>query len=184
MKESLKCHTTWAVYYHPSRKSWYPPLEKIVYFYDIPQISPLPVVSMKDEHQQEMWEYARTYGRAVRQRTNRQENTMAKHRALHDYAYQRELADSSTYVRQDQSTSEENASATVERTSMEQEDLLVDEIEYDESTDEEGSASEKSDDENDSGNVMSNEIDKSATFLLGKITRYERAVRFSSRLLF
>ena len=47
-----------------------------------------------------------------------------------------------------------------------------DEIEYDESTDEEGSAFEKSDDENDSENVMSNKIDKSATFLLGKITRY------------
>ena len=64
---------------------------------------------------------------------------MAKHEALPDYVYQRELADSSTYVRQDQSTSEEKASATVERTSMEQEED-DDEIEYDESTDEEGRA--------------------------------------------
>ena len=130
MKESLKCLTSWAAYYRTSRKSWYPLLEKTVYFYDIPQISPLPVVSMKDEHPQEMW-YARTYGRAVRQRTNRQETTMAKHGALPDYVYQRELTDSSTYVRQDQSTSEEKASATVERTSMEQEED-GDEIEYDE----------------------------------------------------
>ena len=98
--------------------------------------------------------------------------------------YQRELADSSTYVGQDQSTSEKKASATVECTSMEQEED-DDEIEYeyyDESTDEEGSASENSDDENGSGNVMSNEIDKSATFHLGRTTRYRRAVRFNSPL--
>ena len=107
---------------------------------------------------------------------------MAKHRALPDYVYQRELADSSTYVRQDQSTSEEKASTTVECTSMEQEED-AEETEYGESTDEEGSASEKSD-ENDSGNVMTNETDKSATFLLGRITQYGRAVRFNSCLLF
>ena len=119
MKESLKCLTSWVAYYHTSRKSWYSPPEKTVY--DIPQISPLPVVSMKDEHQQEVCDYGRIYGRAVRQRTNRQETTMAKHRELPDYVYQRELADSSTYLRQDQSTSEKKALATVERTSIEQE---------------------------------------------------------------
>ena len=78
---------------------------------------------------------------------------MAKHRALPGYVYQRELADSSTYVRQYQSTSEEKASATVERASIEQEED-DDETEHDESTDEEGSASEKSDDEMTLGIVM------------------------------
>ena len=97
-------------------------------------------------------------------------------RALLDYVYQRELADSSTYVRQDQSTSEKKVSATVGRTSMEQEED-DEEIEY-------NKASEKSNDENDSENVMSNQIDKSATFLLRRTARYGRAVRFNSRLLF
>ena len=54
----------------------------------------------------------------------------------------------------------------------------------DKSTDEEGSASERSDDENDSGNVMSNDIEKNVTFLLGRTIRYGRAVRLNFRLLF
>ena len=104
-------------------------------------------------------------------------NYHGKARALLDYVYQRELADSSTYVRQDQSTSEKKASATVGRTSMEQEED-DEEIEYNEA-----SASEKSNDENDSENIMSNQIDKSATFLLGRTARYGRAVRFNSRMV-
>ena len=119
----------------------------------------------------------------MRQRTDRKLPWRSKGR--YRIVYQRELADSSTYyVRQDQSTSEEKASATAERISMEQEEG-DDETEYDESTDEEGAASEKSDDETDCGERhMSNEIDKSATFLLGRTNRYGRAVRFNSHLLF
>ena len=100
---------------------------------------------------------------------------MAKQGTLPNYVYQRELADSSTYyVRQDQSTSEEKASATIECTSMEQEE--DDEIEYDESTDEEGRPLK---------NLMTkltlgNQIDKSATFLQGRTTGSGSAVRLNS----
>ena len=40
-----------------------------------------------------------------RGQTNKQETTMVKHGALPAYVYQRQLTDSSTYIRQDQYTS-------------------------------------------------------------------------------
>ena len=57
-----------------------------------------------------------------------------------------------------------------------------DEIEYEESTDEE-STSDQSDDEIDL-DITTNQIDQSTTFLFGRTSRYGRAVRFNSWLIF
>ena len=115
---------------------------------------------------------------------SRQETTMVKHRALPDYVYQRELADSSMYVGQDQSTSEEKSSATVDskekmmtKLSMTKALMRRDRPLKNLMTKMTLSCQMRL-------TRVSNEIDKSATFLLGRIARYGRAVRFNSRLLF
>jgi hypothetical protein len=89
MKESVKRVTHWAAYYHTSRKSWYPKPEETVPFSKVPLIKPLPVVDMSKPNCDIMWDWASAYGAAVRQRTVRQETTMAKHSTLPEYIYQR-----------------------------------------------------------------------------------------------
>ena len=89
MKESVKRVTHWAAYYHTSRKSWYPKPEETVPFSKVPLIKPLPVVDMSKPNCNIMRDWASAYGAAVRQRTVRQETTMAKHSTLPEYIYQR-----------------------------------------------------------------------------------------------
>ena len=146
-----------------------------------------------------MRKYARAYGKAVRQRTNRQETTMAKHGALPDYVYQRELTSNERYARKnplstDDSSPNVNEVASVKHPSLNASRSIFtsplsfpleeddDKKEYEENTDEE-STSDQSDDEIDL-DITTNQIDQSTTFLLGRTSRYGRAVRFNSRLLF
>lgn len=101
MKENLKRLVDWGTYYCTSEKSWYPPpASKVLSLSNIPKIEPLPVVHMPKENQDKMWEYSKTFGRGVRQRTNRQETTMAKHGALPDFVWQVSLTNVKLYIRQ------------------------------------------------------------------------------------
>ena len=58
-------------------------------------MSPLPVVTMSNANIQNLRDWAQTYGDAVRQRTNRQQTSIAKHGALPDYMCQRILTPAS-----------------------------------------------------------------------------------------
>ena len=58
-------------------------------------MSVLPIVTMSDANIQKVRDWAQTYGAVVRQGTNRQQTTMAKHRALPYYMYQRILTPAS-----------------------------------------------------------------------------------------
>ena len=94
MKESVKRVTHWAAYYHTSRKSWYPKPEETIPFSQVPLIKPLPIVQMSKADCDIMRDWASAYGAAVRQRTVRQETTMAKHGTLPEFMYQRHCINS------------------------------------------------------------------------------------------
>ena len=89
MKEAVKRVTSWAAYYHTSRRSWYPKPEGSLQLSQVPIMKPLPSVSMSSADCNALRDWASSYGAAVRQRTVRQETTMAKHGTLPEFMYQR-----------------------------------------------------------------------------------------------
>lgn len=110
-----------------------------------------------------MRNYALTYGAAVRQRTNRQETTMARHGTMPEMIYQRQLQISEDRV--DLALSEGSESSEVneneeEVQTGESDPENVGEVpEYDSSTNE--------DEEPEDGYSSISELDRRSTFLLG-----------------
>ena len=94
MKESIKRTTEWAAYYHTSRRSWYPKPEETIPFSRVLTIKPLPVAEMSQAECDVLRNWASSYGAEVRQRTVRQETTMAKHGTLPEFIYQRQCVTS------------------------------------------------------------------------------------------
>ena len=80
-KESTKRLSSSKVYYYTGEKSsWYPDPEHKIHLAALPSIPRLPVAKLSEKAAEEMRNYTTTYGAAVRQTTNRQETTMARHR--------------------------------------------------------------------------------------------------------
>ena len=107
-------------------------------------------------------DWASAHVAAVRQRTVRQETTMAKHGTLPEFMYQRNRINSDQPV---DLVSDEECKEQEE--DWEQEDQI---IEYDE----EETCLEA---------ITEVEISSSATFLVGATSRFGRSVRVSNRLL-
>ena len=83
MKKAVKRVTTWAAYYHTIRRSWYPKPERGLLLSQVPVMKPLPIVNMSHPADcNALRNWASSYGAAVRQRTVRQETTMARHGTL------------------------------------------------------------------------------------------------------
>ena len=70
---------------------WYPKPDTTVSLHNVPLMMPLSVVSLTANDCDLLRNWASGYGAAVRQRTVRQETTMAKHGTLPEYLYQRHL---------------------------------------------------------------------------------------------
>ena len=170
MKESVKRVTHWAAYYHTSRKLWHPKPEESISFSKVPSIKPLPVVDMSKAHCDVMRDWASSYGAAVRQRTVRQETTMAKHGTLPEYMYQRHCI-----------SAEQAINVSFEETEEEEARINEsgDDTEYDQSSDEDDAGAS-----NENGDYLQEEIGSSTTFLLGAKSRFGRAIRFNNRLFF
>lgn len=186
MKEAVKRMTHWAAYYHTSKKSWYPKPEETLHFSQLPTITPLPAVEMSKTNCDILRDWASTYGAAVRQRTVRQETTMAKHGTLPEYMYQRHCIVSENPVHVfpeepdqvvDPSGQDSDTDCSVKP--VEDEDEFED-AEFDESSDEE-EGSEQEDGDSEIG--IHGEIGSSTTFLIGVRSRFGRAIRFNNRLL-
>ena len=108
-----------------------------------------------------MKEWAHTFGAAVRQRTVRQETTMARAGTLPDFLYARDIVPGETVdLTGDVSNSDNGAD------------------EYDSCS----SAEEEEIDDDESQSVAT--LNREANFLLGRVSAYGRAVRFNSRLMF
>ena len=90
MKETVKRVTNWAAYYHTSRRSWYPTPERALLLSQVPVMNPLPIVNKCQVDCDSLRDWAASYGAAVRQRTVRQETTMARHGTLPEFMYQRQ----------------------------------------------------------------------------------------------
>ena len=122
------------------------------------------------------------YGAAVRQRTVRQETTMAKHGTLPEYLYKRHLevgdkVNLNFGADEDEGPHEYlNERQVSEIASVSSEGQK----EFDESSDEEVEVS--ADDNNSQG--QQDELGASTNFLFGARSRYGRAVRCNNRLLF
>ena len=170
MKETVKRVTNWAAYYHTSRRSWYPTPERALLLSQVPVMNPLPIVNMCQADCDSLRDWAASYGAAVRQRTVRQETTMARHGTLPEFMYQRqcEIFENPVSIAFDVQSDDTSDDAAVNQLEEEEGDI------FDESSDEEV--------EEDS-TLLQGEIGSSATFLIGARTRYGRAVRFNNRLL-
>ena len=184
MKEAVKRVTLWAAYYHTSRKSWYPKPEETLKYSELPTITPLPVVEMSRANCDVLRDWASAYGAAVRQRTVRQETTMAKHGTLPEFMYQRHCVVSepvNIFLRelgQATEANRNNSKSDNDEIPVEEDEFLD---EFDESSDEE-ERPEGTDNANNLINLQG-EIGSSATFLIGATSRFGRAIRFNNRLL-
>ena len=160
VKESVKKTTKWAAFYFTNQRSWYPVPNRAAPLFEIPlapQLSPA-VISSQDA--QLMKEWAHTFGAAVRQRTVRQETTMARAGTLPSFLYQREIIPGESVD-------------------------LTGEVHRSEDGDgyETCSSAEEEIDEVDDSQAVST-LDREANFLLGRVSTFRRAVRFNSRLMF
>ena len=78
-------------YYTGEKNSWYPDPEHEIHLATLPSIPRLPAAKLSEKAVEEMRNYTSTYGAAVRQTTNRQETTMARHRTMPEMFSQRKL---------------------------------------------------------------------------------------------
>lgn len=180
VKETTKRLSSSSFYYFTSEKnSWYPEPEHDIPLSALPSISPLPDVKLSQKEIGQMRDYALTYGAAVRQRTNRQETTMARHGTMPELIYQRQLEISTDKV--DVST------GIGRRSSMPTTDVETcnDEIENtaDSDTDEIPEYDSSSDEEQIEENAAVLELVRSSTFLVGVSTRFGRQVRINNRFI-
>ena len=87
LKENLKRLCKWSAFYYTGSKKWYPLPESAISFDKLPIMHPLPPGKMTVDEQDDMRTWAKEFGRGVRQRTNRQETTMAKSGTLPNYVW-------------------------------------------------------------------------------------------------
>ena len=127
--------------------------------FEIPLAPQLPPAVISSQDAQLVKEWAHTFGAAVRQRTVRQETTMARAGTLPNFLYQREIvpgesADLSGVHRSEDEDGCETCSSAEE---------------------------EEVDEEDESQSVST--LEREANFLLGRVSTFGRAVRFNSRLM-
>ena len=185
MKESFKRMTQWGAYYHTNRESWYPKPEETISFSKVPTMKPLPVVDLSQADCEILRNWASSYGAAVRQRTVRQETTMAKHGTLPEFMYQRECVtlDNPVTITSAQHAAVKSPETVDDQTAEDDtaDEELVDE--FDPSSDEE---IEETTDESAPllQGTLQGGIGSAANFLLGARSRFGRVIRFNNRLLY
>ena len=161
VKEALKRTTQWAAYYFTSRQGWYPTPENSLDLTDL--VFPnrkSKTHSLLPCQKREMREWASLNGQVVRQRSGRQETTMARAGTLPENAYHEELTPIVAQMEK----------PTVKETvAINEED---EKIQYSSESDVEDSLS--SDDETE---YETTNLSREITFAVGTVSRYGRAVR-------
>ena len=183
-KEGLKRTSHWAAYYFTNPKSWYPVPERAMFLSAIPVMQPLPPVPMAPQRVQSMRDWAQTFGAAVRQRSVRQETTMARAGTLPSYLYHREVQPGESVPLE---RPEEHQGNEGRETAAEQEEEQEGVLEYDspsscEESEEETFVCNSNESDDVSGQIPS--LDDEANFLLGTVSRFGRSIRFNNRILF
>ena len=88
LKESIKKITSWSANYYTGAPSYYPLPENAPRLADIPMMKRGPAVHMDRYKIEEMRVWDRVHGRVVRQRSTRQQTTMAPAGTLPSYVYE------------------------------------------------------------------------------------------------
>ena len=87
LRESIKRITKWGVHYYTGAESWYPTPDNSPSLEEVPTMIKGSGVKMDLRKTEEMRTWAHVFGRAVRQKTNRQQTTMASAGTLPSYVY-------------------------------------------------------------------------------------------------
>ena len=177
MKEAVKRVTTSAATYHTSRNSWHPKPEGALLLSQVSVMKPLPIINMRPADCDALRDWASSFGAAVRQRTVRQETTIARHGTLPEFMYQRqfEISERPVAIAFDE---QGNTADAAKENELEEDEA----DEFDQSSDEE--VSEDGREKTRCPTLLQEEIGSSATFLLGARTRFGREIRFNDRLLY
>ena len=138
-------------------------------FSRVPTIKPLPVAEMSQADCDLLRNWASSYGAAVRQRTVRQETTMAKHGTLPEFIYQRQCVTSDKPIAFALGQDDER----LDNAEVDDEEI---EDDFNSSSDEEVA----DEDGNGGDSFLQGEIGSSATFLFGAtflalIMKYEES---------
>ena len=158
VKEGLKRTASWAAYYYTNSRSWYPLPDRAMTLSDIDLAIPSQPASLSKEDTCLMKEWAHAYGACVRQRTVRQETTMAKAGTLPSYLYQRQIL-------------------------PEQRVAFLDGVFEDGALSEYDSSSEEEINEEDEVNDDIDDIGVEANFLIGTKSRFGRTIRYNNRFI-
>ena len=157
MEEAVKRVTTRAACYHTSRNSWYPNPEEALLLSQVPVMKPLPIVNMRPADCDALRDWASSFGAAVRQRTVRQETTIARHGTLLEFMYQRqcEISEKPVAIAFDE---QGNTADAAKENELEEDEA----DEFDQSSDEE--VSEDGRESTRCPTLLQGEIESSATF--------------------
>ena len=169
MKENVKKLSNCSAHNFTNHRSWYPLPENTMLFLDIPQLSELPAVKMSSKDQQVLIELSNVYVWLIRQRTGRQEATMAKVGTLPSFCYNNTHADAQVPL--PQTMNEFNSEKPMD------EKAKNDNGEYAEVEDE-VTFSLSSGDEDFAGEIVSREN----FFLIGANTKYDQTIRVNTSI--
>ena len=87
----MKKLSYWSAYYFTHPRSWYPLPEGAIQFKDVPLLKPLPARELSQQNCQRLINFSNIYGRAVRQRSGRQETTKSKAGTLPPSCYKKNV---------------------------------------------------------------------------------------------
>lgn len=185
IKESLKREFPWAAYYFTSTKgSWYPPSESSTNYIKVSKSLPSKLYSKsgtrKKVEEEEMRQWAQTYTKGVRQRSVRQETTMDKSGTLPHYLYSvdicKQAAKTKRYVDEENQIEETKTTAVEPILDDDEPNHADDSIIPDEQSDK---FSSEEDDVEESHDAV--DVGDQALFLIGRTSRFGRAIKISKR---
>ena len=198
VKESLKRSFPWSAYYFTSRKgSWYPAHESSMDFKELSRLLPVKNdrAQISKSHEEKLRVWANSYTRAVRQRTVRQETTMAKSGTLPHYLYSTKISEvadttksfSASNKNQDDPSatkSQNDPSANISQNisdSNESPDENENQEEEDSYDPESGGSDTENGDAEDAGDIGG--LDTASLFMVGRSSRFGRAIKINSKFI-
>lgn len=169
IKESIKSISQWSVHYFTSRERWYPVAETAIKLHDLdfPKRRKKTKENLSADQKQEMREWASINGAVVRQRTCRQETTMARAGTLPQNAYFEELVPIQEAAGSQAKGTEQNRETEEEEIAKEIEEVP----QY------------ESDSDNGESSLDDVGVPDVTTFLVGRSSRYGRSVTFNRKYI-
>ena len=184
VKESVKRLSSWSAFHFTHPRSWYPLPEGTIQFHEMPKMKPLPARELSLDDCQELTEFASVYGRAVRQRSVRQETTMAKAGTLPSACYETNLPVQRVMLRRDGIHHDSDAPPQpVESNSENSSGESQDEDENIEFDSDESVENESVEDETRLQSYAEPQLASEALFLVGRRSRFGRTIRFNGKFI-